>query len=129
MEIDVGLAAPIGVVEMIRHFVGGPVTERVLFSGERFTPERALALGLVEEVVEPERLMERALGHARLLGGKPVGGYQRLKGYSREALAERMRTLDAANLDGLVEQWFSEETQRLVTAAVERMTKPAAVRT
>jgi enoyl-CoA hydratase/carnithine racemase len=129
MEIDVGLAAPIGVVEMIRHFVGGRVTERMLFSGERFTPERALALGLVEELVEPERLMERALESARLLGGKPADGYRRLKGYSRQALAERMRTLDTANLDGLVGQWFSEETQRLVTAAVERMTKPTAART
>jgi enoyl-CoA hydratase len=126
MEIDVGLAAPIGVVEMLRHFVGGRVTERMVFSGERFPPERALALGLVEEVVEPDRLMERALEHARLLGAKPAGGYRRLKGYARQALAERMRALDAANLDGLVEQWFSAETQRLVAAAVERMTKPAA---
>jgi len=128
MEVDVGLAAPIGVVEMIRHIVGGRVAERMLFSGERFTPERALALGLVDEVVEPERLMDRALEEAHLLGGKPTGGYQRLKQYARQALAERMRTLDAAHLDGLVEQWFSEETQRLVTAAVERMTKPAAAR-
>ena len=129
MEIDVGLAAPIGVVEMMRHFIGGRLTERMLFTGERFTPAKALALGLVEEVVEPEGLMERALEHARLLGNKPVGGYRRLKGYARQALAERMRTLDAANLDGLVEQWFSEETQRAVKAAVEGMTKPAATRT
>ena len=32
MEVDVGLAAPIGVVEMIRHIVGGRVAERMLFS-------------------------------------------------------------------------------------------------
>jgi 3,2-trans-enoyl-CoA isomerase len=126
MEIDVGLAAPIGVVEMIRHFLGGHVAERVLFSGERFTPERALALGLVDEVVEPERLMDRALEQARLLGGKPAGGYRRLKRHARQALTERMLTLDAAQLDDLVEQWFSEETQHLVGIAVQRMTKPAA---
>ena len=46
MEIDVGLAAPIGVVEMLRHFLGGRIAERVLFSGERFTPANALSLGL-----------------------------------------------------------------------------------
>ncbi len=126
MEIDVGLAAPIGVVEMMRHFLGGRVTERVLFSGERFTPEHALALGLVDEVVDAEGLMDRALEQARLLAGKPAGGYQRLKRHSRQALAERMRTLDAAHLDGLVEQWFSEATQRLVNAAAQRMAKPTA---
>ena len=126
MEIDVGLAAPIGVVEMLQHFFGGRVAERVLFSGERFSPEGALALGLVDEVLEPERLMDRALEKARLLAGKPSGGYRRLKSYARKSLAERMRSLDDAHLDELVEQWFSQETQHLVTAAVQRMKRPAA---
>jgi len=126
MEIDVGLAAPIGVVEMLRHFLGARVAERVLFSGARFSTEEALALGLVDELVEGEKLLDRAIEKARLLAGKPAGGYRRLKRYSRHALAERMEALDAAHLDDLVDQWFSEETQQLVDAAVRRMKKPAA---
>jgi len=128
MEIDVGLAAPIGVVELMRHVVGGHVTERVLSTGRRFTPEEALTLGLIDEVVAPERLMDRAIEQARLFASKPVGGYRRLKRHARQALIERMRTLDEANLDDLVEQWFSAETQRLVAAAVERMKAPTPVR-
>jgi len=126
MEIDVGLAAPIGVVEMLRHFLGGRMAERVLFSGERFAPEDALSLGLIEELAEPAQLMDRALAHARSLAQKPAAGYERIKRYSREALAERMHALDEAHLDELVDQWFSEETQRLVEGAVQRMKKAAA---
>lgn len=126
MEIDVGLAAPIGVVEMLRHFLGGRNAERVLFSGERFTPENALFLGLVEELVEPAQVMDRALAQARSLAQKPSADYRRLKRYSREALAARMHALNDAHLDELVDQWFSEDTQRLVEAAVQRMRKPAA---
>lgn len=126
MEIDVGLAAPIGVVEMLRHFLGGRVAERVLFMGERFTPEAARSLGLVDELTEPSELMERAFAQARALAQKPAAGYRRLKRYSREALAARMHALDEAHLDELVDQWFSQETQRLVQAAVQRMQKPAA---
>lgn len=37
-----------------------------------------------------------------------------------------MHALDDAHLDELVDRWFSKETQRLVEAAVQRMTKPAA---
>ena len=110
---------------MMRHFFGGRLSERVLFCGERFAPEQALALGLVDEVVEPEQLMKQALAQARLLASKPAGGYRRLKRYSRQALAARMHALDDAHLDELVDQWFSEETQRLVTAAVQRVGKPA----
>ena len=124
MEIDVGLAAPIGVVELLRHVLGARVTERVLFTAARFAPDEALSLGLVDQVVEPERLLESAVEHARLLGLKPAEGYRRLKRYSRGELVERMRTLDEAQLDDLVEQWFSDETQRLVADAVRRMTRP-----
>ena len=126
MELDVGLAAPIGIVEMLRHFLGGRVAERVLFSGERSSPDSALAIGLVDEVIEPEKLTERAFEQARLLAQKPAGGYRRLKRYSRQALAARMHSLDDAHLDELVDQWFSEETQRLVGAGVQRMKKPTA---
>jgi enoyl-CoA hydratase/carnithine racemase len=121
MEIDVGLAAPVGVVEMLRHSHGGRTTEHVLFSNERLTPEKALALGLVEEWAEPENLMERALAHARLLACKPASGYQRLKRYPA-----RMHALGDTHLDELVDQWFSEEIQRLVVETVRRMKKPAA---
>jgi len=122
MEIDVAMAAPIGVVAMVQHVMGGRLAERVLFRGERHTVEQALALGLVDEVVERERLMDRAMEHAALLGGKPPAAYRRLKGYARRAMTERMAELDAAHLDDLVEQWFSAETQARVAAAVERMT-------
>jgi 3,2-trans-enoyl-CoA isomerase len=126
MEIELGLASPIGVVTMIEHVLGGRDMERVLFRGERYRPEQARDLGLVDEVVGRDVLIDRAIEHARLLGQKPAAGYQRLKRYSRQAIIERMRALDAANLDDLVEQWFARETQRLVAAAVQRMTKPAA---
>lgn len=126
MEIDIGLAAPRGVVEMITHVLGGRLAERILFSGERYNPDKALQLGLIDEVVEPEGLMHRAIERARLLGGKPPAGYRRLKRYARQAVVDRMQSLDAAHLDDLVEQWFAEETQRLVAAAVHRMAKPGA---
>jgi enoyl-CoA hydratase/carnithine racemase len=122
MEIDLGLA-PVGVVAMMTHVLGGRMAERVLLGGERCTPEQALSLGLVDEVVESETLMTRAMEQARLLGSKPAAGYRRLKQYARQVVAERMQSRDAAHFDDLVEQWFAEETQQRVIAAVQRMAK------
>jgi enoyl-CoA hydratase/carnithine racemase len=124
MEIDIGLAAPIGIVAMIIHVLGGHVAELILSSGERYTPERALELNLVDEVVDKEVLIDRAIEHAELLGSKLPNGYQRLKQYLRQDVVEKMQRLDAEHLDDLVDQWFDEETQKHVAAAVQRMTKP-----
>ena len=125
MEIELGLATPIGIVAMIEYVLGARLAERVLFRGERHTPEQALALGLIDQIVERDQLMERAMEHARLLADKPAMAYQRLKHYARDEVAARMASLDAAHLDELVEQWFAEETQERVRAAVDRMTRKA----
>lgn len=79
-----------------------------------------------EFMVEPDEPMECALAEAGVLAGKPAGGYRRVKRFSRLALAARMHVLDDAHLDELADQRFSEETQRLVTVAVERVKKSAA---
>lgn len=123
--LDLGLAAPVGVVEMASHVLGMRTAERLLRTAEVYLPEQGLGLGLVDEVVERELLMTRAVAHARFLGDKPAGAYGMLKRYSRHALAERMRLLDAAHVDDLVSLWFTEETQRRLVEVVERITKKA----
>ena len=125
MEIDLSLPAFAGVVQMISHVLGPRAAERVLLTGENYLPEKALELGLVDELVESDRLMARAIEHARLLGQKPPVAQQTLKRYTRQAVVERMQALDATSVDEFVAIWFAEETQRLLAAAVERLVKKA----
>ena len=123
MEIDLGLPTFAGVVAMMNHVLGGRISERVLYAGENFLPDQALELGLVDELVERDGLMQRALDRARLLGSKPAGAYETLKRYSRQAVVERMRQLDATSVDDILTSWFTPDTQRLLQAAVERLAK------
>ena len=123
MEIDIGLTAPIGVVHMLNFLFGGRIAGQILLSGQLFTPLEALDLGLIDEISDIGTLMDRAIDMARLLGSKPPVGYQRLKRYSRQGVAERMRSLDEDHLDELVELWFAEDTQERLKAAVEQLTK------
>ena len=124
IEIDIGLALPIGAVTMITHVCGGHIAELILSSGERFTPEKALELNLIDELVDKEMLLDRAVERAQLLGSKPPSGYRRLKRYLRQGVVEKMKSLDEAHLDDMVDQWFDDETQKYVSAAVKQMTKP-----
>lgn len=121
VEIDLGIAIPRSTVAMLEHVLGLRLAERMLVRGQRYTAEQALQLGLVDEVVERERLVERALEHARLLAAKPPEAYRRLRRYLRQDVADRMEALDAAHLHEFVDQWFSEETQRQLRATLERM--------
>jgi len=121
MEIDVGLAAPAGIVELVRQVLGGHIADRVMLSGQTYSPQEALTLGMVDEVVERDSLMDRAIEWAYTFGNKPAEGYQRLKKYLRSGVAEQSRSLDEIYMDDLVDQWFEAETQQLLAAAAERL--------
>ncbi|MFQ5899081.1 MAG: enoyl-CoA hydratase/isomerase family protein [Candidatus Methylomirabilia bacterium] len=127
IEIDLGLTASAGMVEMLLYVLGGRSAERILYTGENYLPETALELGLVDEVVEGEMLMARALEHARVLGNRPQMAYGTVKRYARQAIVERMREVDAAHLDDLVALWFAEEAQQRLAATVQRLGKKAGV--
>lgn len=124
MEIDLGLPAFLGVVEMFRYLFGGRTAERMLMGGTVYSPEKALEIGLVDELIEREKLVERACEVAALYGAKPSQGYRRLKRYLRGDTEVRMRELDEAHYDELLDQWFSADTQALLKAQVERLTRP-----
>ena len=66
MEVELGLASPIGVVAMMAHVLGGRDMERVLFRGERYRPEQAREFGLVDEVVERDNLMDPISGSSAI---------------------------------------------------------------
>lgn len=121
LEVDLGLSASAGMVEIVAYVLGRRGAERLLAAGGLLTPEEALARGLVDELVEPDLLMTRALERARGLAEKPPLAYATLKRYVRAPVTEAIRSLDETHLDDLVALWFSEETQRRLQDTVERL--------
>jgi len=68
----VGLAgADMGAAYLLPRVVGLAHATELLMLGDRVPAERALALGLVGSVVEPDRLMDEAVALGRRLAGGP----------------------------------------------------------
>ncbi|MCC6609683.1 MAG: enoyl-CoA hydratase/isomerase family protein [Burkholderiales bacterium] len=69
-ENNVGLIPGSGGCSRLVKLVGLAQAKRLVMTGDMITAERALELGLVEEVLAPERLMDRARELAGQLAGK-----------------------------------------------------------
>lgn len=69
-ELLVGVAFPAAALEILR-FATGHGTARLVLTGETFRPEEALTRGLIDEVVPPDELLERATAEARALARIP----------------------------------------------------------
>lgn len=70
-EINLGIIPAGGGTQRLPRVVGAGVAKRLLFTGAVLTADQALAIGLVDEIVEPPELLTRAQALAALIATKP----------------------------------------------------------
>lgn len=69
-EVNLGVTPGFGGTQRLARLVGAPAAKRLLFTGELVPADRALQLGLVDEVVPPEALLDRCRELAALIAQK-----------------------------------------------------------
>jgi len=70
-ELLVGVPFPAAALEMVRFVVSQRHLHEVVYGGVTYLPDEALAIGLVDEVVESDALLECAVVVAARLGSLP----------------------------------------------------------
>jgi enoyl-CoA hydratase len=111
------------VVETLRCQVPAPTLFPVAAEGGLFLPEEALRLGLVQEVVEPARLLARALERATALAALPPLAFAQVKASLRRPVLASIQQSAPADAAGWVETFHAPDAQRLLRDAVARLTK------
>jgi enoyl-CoA hydratase len=116
-ELAVGVPFPVTALEIVRHALG-PAADRAVLRAETLDPDRALALGLVDELTAPEDLLPRALALAEDLAARPPEAYrmakQRLHRPAVHAIESAPPEEDAAVLAG----WTSDEARGRIEATL-----------
>ena len=70
-ELNLGIMPGVGATQRLPRLVGLGMAKKLIFTGETLNAHEALRIGLVEEVVEHERLMDRCLEIAGKIAEKP----------------------------------------------------------
>jgi len=74
-----------------------------------FGPEEARRRGLLDELVAPAAVLDRALEVARDMAGMPADSYARIKRQVRQAALERIEEVVSQDLDPMLEGWLESE--------------------
>lgn len=89
-ELLVGVPFPAAALEVVRWAVRPDLVQALVYTGRTFAPQEALAHGLVDEVVAPEALLDRAREVAAQLAALPTDVFRLTKQRLRGDAAERM---------------------------------------
>lgn len=121
-EVQVGIPLPYIIFRAFRRLLGARQAERLAVSGQLISGAEAQAIGLVDELVPPDRLVERAVEWCNGLLAMPPQAMAITRRNARADLVDLFDDTDA-ELSGLVDRWFSEETQGVLRGVVERLAK------
>ncbi|MEV7981773.1 enoyl-CoA hydratase/isomerase family protein [Streptomyces sp. NPDC086519] len=78
-EVQLGIMPGSGGTQRLTRLVGPSRAKNLLMTGRRVDAEEALRLGLVDEVVPADRVLDTALGYARRLAEGPAAALEAIK--------------------------------------------------
>lgn len=121
-EIQVGVPFPSWALEIARFTTPVEHFRTLICTGRTWNPDEALARGLVDEVLEPERLHERAFEVAKELGSLLPATFTATKMAVRRPMFEAATETAAADA-AIVDRWCSPQVVEQIAAFAERNIK------
>jgi enoyl-CoA hydratase len=122
-ELLVGLPFPALAFEVMRFVAMPPDLPALLYTGETFAPLDAIDRGLIDEIVEPSALLDRAVEAAQRLAALSPQAFAMTKQQIRLDVTERMKK-DGRRIDAAVTKiWASPKATETIRAYVARTLK------
>jgi enoyl-CoA hydratase len=124
-EILVGVPFPALAYEVMRYAANPQYLPDMTLSGATYLSDEARTRGLVDEVVEPAELMDRAMAVAKTLAAIPAATFAATKEQMRQPVVDHMAQ-HGARIDARVDEiWASPQTLKSIRDFVARTLKKA----
>lgn len=122
-ELLVGVPFPTLPLEIVRFAAASQYVQEIALGGATFLPDDALRRGLVDEVVAPGELLERAVEAARSMAESNPLAFRLTKEQLRRPVRDRLDRDGAAHDAAALAGWCAPETLAAIRGYVERTFK------
>jgi enoyl-CoA hydratase/carnithine racemase len=122
-EVQVGLPLPPVVFVALRRLLGPRQAERLAVGGLLISPDEALKVGLVDELVPLDQVVSRAIEWSRGLLALPVDAMAVTRRQARTDLTKIFAAPFDAELEQVTANWWSAEAQTTLKVLVARLGK------
>lgn len=120
-EVQVGLTVPEPVQFALRRLLGAYRAERLMVAGSMIESAEALQVGLVDELIEPDLVIARAIGWLQELLQLPQHALRNTRRIARADLSALFENPSALDTEAFVDDWFAPETQAVLHALVAQL--------
>ena len=119
-EVKLGLPVPYLADLILRQTVGDRSATELLYRGDFIDTEKALEIGLVDEVHQNEHLEERAVERIAEIATHPQPAFTTIKSNRLEAIRLRYEKNNRVKNEEFLNCWFSQPVQKLLAIAAKK---------
>lgn len=122
-EVQVGIPLPPVILSTLKRQVGARQAERLGVGGLVISSGEAARIGLVDELIPLERVVERAVEWCQNLLRLPQQAMTTTRHRARADVASFFDQGIDRELDEVINAWWSDETQTVLRAVAAKLTK------
>ena len=122
-EVPVGIIVPNSIFQAYAFWIGKANATRSLLEGKLFSPEEALAIGLVDELVNADSILTAAERRVRKYMAFESNTWQQSKLSIRKELIEATAADQSETLELVLEQWWSPNTRNILKTIINNLQK------
>jgi len=122
-EVPIGIPLPGVILAALRRLVGTREAERLAVSGALLSPEKALAVGLIDEVTAVDQVIERALGWCQALLALPAEAMTVTRRAARSDLTAYFGHNLEPEMDEVIARWWAPEAQKSLRSIAAKLGK------
>ncbi|HWL64740.1 MAG TPA: enoyl-CoA hydratase/isomerase family protein [Actinomycetota bacterium] len=119
-ELRVGVPFPTYAIEIMRFAVGPRHIQELTYLAKSYDPEVAITKGLIDEIVEPDALMERAFQVAHRLAQIPTASFEAMKKILRAPTLDRIARYGPEHDARARAGWASPEVRSSIEDFLDR---------
>ncbi len=122
-EVPVGIIVPHSIFKLYAFWLGHASAYRNILAGKLFSPDEALAVGLVDELVKQESILTAAERKVRKFMAFESNTWQQSKLNVRRDLTAIMNADQTSDLDIMLKQWWSQPTRAILKSLIDGLQK------
>lgn len=122
-EIPIGIVVPRGIFDIYSFWIGRKRAYQYLIEGKLYSPEHAKEIGLVDELVPADKVLETAEAKLKQYLKFEQNGWRLTKRQLKHDQLKAMSSISDFEMGKFLEQWWSPSVRAVVGQFVESLKK------
>ncbi|MHA2346230.1 MAG: enoyl-CoA hydratase/isomerase family protein, partial [Candidatus Hodarchaeales archaeon] len=119
-EIKLGVPIPYPSLLILEKIVGTKKAREIVYRGKFYTPSEQKEIGLVDGIVEPEKLLEHAVNTLTYSEISSLEAFKLIKTDLQKNLVETIKKNLSKHESSFLNAWFKESTRMKLREAIEK---------